>query len=79
MRPATQPHRLSQIVPLLKFSPVQSPSPTLDVFDSKDVYILDDYGNAHNPVVYVWVGKDVADAKARIALANGGVPEGKEG
>ena len=34
------------------------------------VYILDDYGNAHDPVVYVWVGKDAADTDARIALTN---------
>ena len=34
------------------------------------VYILDDYGNAHDPVVYVWVGKDAADTDARIALTD---------
>ncbi|KAG6377023.1 hypothetical protein JVT61DRAFT_1069 [Boletus reticuloceps] len=46
---------------------------TLDAFDSEGVYILDDHGNTHDPVVYVWVGKDVPDAKARTALANGEV------
>lgn len=71
--PPAQLCRLSQAVPHLECSPVKPPLPTLGGLDSKDIYILDDYGNAHYPVVYVWVGKDVSDAKARFALANGEV------
>lgn len=71
--PPTQLYRLNQTVPHLEFSPVKSPPYTLGALDSNDVYILDDYGSVHDPVVYVWVGKDVADVKARFALANGEV------
>ncbi|KAF8555755.1 hypothetical protein OG21DRAFT_824175 [Imleria badia] len=68
--PPAQLYRLSRTAPRLECSPIKSP-PTLGAFDSKDVYILDDYGNAHDSVVYVWVGKDVTDANVRIAITNG--------
>lgn len=70
--PPAQLYRLNQTIPHLQCSLVESPF-ALDAFDSKDIYILDDYGNAHDPVVYVWVGKDVDEGKARVALANGEV------
>lgn len=65
--PPAQLYCLSQTV---VFSPIESP-PTLGGLDSNTIYVLDDYGNAHYPVVYVWVGKGVADTNARFALANG--------
>lgn len=70
--PPAKLYRLSQTIPNLEYSPVESP-PVLGGLDSNVIYVLDDYGNAHYPVVYVWVGKGVIDANARFALANGEV------
>ncbi|KAG9315850.1 WD40-repeat-containing domain protein [Chiua virens] len=67
-----QLYRLSEVVPRLAFSPVQGNAlPTLGALESKEIYILDDYGYPHDPTVYVWVGKDIDGAQARIALVYG--------
>lgn len=68
--PPAKLYRVGGTVPKLAYSAVDSPG-ALDGLDSSAIYLLDDYGDAHYPVVYVWVGKDVDDTKARIALVNG--------
>lgn len=68
--PSAKLYCLSETVPRLQVSPVEIPS-TLDALDSNAIYLVDDYGNPHYPGVHVWVGRGVADTKARYALAHG--------